>query len=41
VIGIDVGIQLLGLENYRSGKVWGWFMKNEPARNALRRAKIS
>ena len=40
VIGIDVGIQLIGIENFRSGAVWRWFMANEAAQNGLRRAKI-
>lgn len=35
VIGIDVGITLLSAENLRSGKVWYWFMQNEPIRRAL------
>jgi hypothetical protein len=39
-IGIDVGIQLLGIENARSGNVWRWFMQNEDARNAFVRARI-
>jgi len=29
VIGIDKGITLLMIENYRSGFVWENFMKNE------------
>ncbi len=40
VIGIDVGITLLGLENFRSGHVWKWFMQNDEAKNALKLAKI-
>ncbi len=40
VIGIDTGIQLLGIENYRSGNVWRWFMQNQESQNALIRAKI-
>lgn len=40
VIGIDAGIQLLGIENFRSGNVWRWFMQNDAARQALVRAKI-
>lgn len=28
VIGIDLGITLLSAENLRTGKVWGWFMRN-------------
>jgi hypothetical protein len=40
VIGIDVGIQLLGIENYRSQKIWQWFMQNNDAQIGLIRAKI-
>jgi hypothetical protein len=35
VIGIDVGISMLMIENYRSGLVWNTFMKNAEATNAL------
>ncbi|MER3633131.1 MAG: hypothetical protein C4325_14050, partial [Blastocatellia bacterium] len=35
VIGIDIGITLLSAENLRSGKIWYWFMQNEPIRRAL------
>ncbi|WP_062236063.1 glucoamylase family protein [Fictibacillus sp. FJAT-27399] len=35
VIGIDKGISLLMIENYRSGLVWKWFMKNEYAQKGL------
>lgn len=40
-IGIDVGMTLLGIENFRSEKVWKWFMKNPEAKAALVKAKIS
>ncbi|MGI8469055.1 MAG: glucoamylase family protein [Pyrinomonadaceae bacterium] len=40
VIGIDVGIMLLGIENFRSGNIWRWFMKNPEIGIALRRARI-
>lgn len=40
VLGIDVGIQLIGIENFRSGKVWHWFMQNDAAKMGLERAKI-
>lgn len=40
VIGIDVGIQLIGIENFRTGNVWKWFMANSEAKNALKLAKI-
>ena len=36
VIGIDLGITLLSIENLRSGKVWFWFMQNDEIRRALR-----
>ena len=39
-IGIDVGITLLGIENFRTGNVWKWFMKNTEMKNALTKAKI-
>lgn len=39
-IGIDVGITLIGIENFRTGKVWDWFMKNPETKNALQKAKI-
>jgi hypothetical protein len=28
VVGIDVGISLLSIENLVSGNVWRWFMRN-------------
>ena len=40
VIGIDLGITLLSIENLRSGNVWHWFMQNNEVRSALRRAQI-
>ena len=40
VLGIDVGIQLIGIANFRSGKVWYWFIQNEAAKMGLERAKI-
>ena len=39
-IGIDLGITLLSAENLRTGKVWGWFMKNPEIVNALDRAGV-
>jgi hypothetical protein len=41
VIGIDVGITLLSIENLRTGNVWKWFMGNPEARRAFQRAGIS
>jgi hypothetical protein len=35
VIGLDLGITLLALENHRSGKLWDWFMSNPEPRRAL------
>ncbi len=40
VLGIDLGITLLSIENLRSGKVWHWFMQNDEIRRAMRRAYI-
>ena len=36
VIGIDVGITLLSAENLRTGRVWGWFMRNPEIPGAMR-----
>ncbi|MGG4034709.1 glucoamylase family protein [Paenibacillus cisolokensis] len=35
VIGIDKGITLLMIENYRAGFVWEWFMKNEYVKKGM------
>lgn len=40
VIGIDLGITLLSIENLRSGKVWHWFMQNDEIRRVMRRAYL-
>lgn len=40
VIGIDLGISLVSIENLRSGKVWYWFMQNDEIRRGLRRSGI-
>ena len=37
-IGIDVGAMLLMIENYRTGKVWEWFMDNQEIDRAMNRA---
>ena len=37
VIGIDVGISLLSIENAVTGNVWRWFMANQYVRNAMER----
>jgi hypothetical protein len=39
VIGIDLGITLLSAENLRTGRVWGWFMRNPEIVGALRRVQ--
>jgi hypothetical protein len=35
VIGIDVGISLLSIENLLTGNVWRWFMRNPYVRSAM------
>jgi hypothetical protein len=40
VIGIDVGITLLSIENLRSGNVWKWFMSSADAKRAFDLAGI-
>lgn len=40
VIGIDLGISLVSIENLRSGKIWYWFMQNDEIRRGLRRSGI-
>lgn len=40
VIGIDVGITLLSVENLRSQFVWRWFMRNREITRAMDRAKL-
>jgi hypothetical protein len=40
VIGIDVGITLLSIENLRSGNGWKWFMSSADARRAFDLAGI-
>ncbi|MBP3961727.1 glucoamylase family protein [Paenibacillus lignilyticus] len=40
VIGIDKGITLLMIENYRSGLVWNYFMKNRYVREGLMKCEI-
>jgi beta-glucosidase len=40
VIGIDLGISLLSIENLRSGKIWYWFMQNDEIRRAMRRVSL-
>jgi hypothetical protein len=37
VVGIDVGIALLSMENLLTGNVWRWFMRNPYVRGAMER----
>jgi hypothetical protein len=37
VIGIDVGISLLSIENLLTGNVWRWFMRNQYIQTAMDR----
>ena len=41
VIGIDVGISLLSIENMVTGNVWRWFMRNQYIQTAMDRAGFS
>ena len=41
VIGIDLGITLLSAENLRTGRVWGWFMRNEEIPRAMEAAGVT
>jgi hypothetical protein len=41
VIGIDKGITLLMIENFRSGTVWKWFMRNEYVQLGMEAAGLS
>ncbi len=38
VVGIDVGISLLSIENLLTGNVWRWFMRNQYIQSAMERA---
>ena len=40
VIGIDLGITILGVENARSEFVWRWFMKNPGINKAFALVKL-
>ena len=37
VIGIDVGISVLSIENLLTGNIWRWFMKNQYVQTAIER----
>ncbi|MBV8709854.1 MAG: hypothetical protein JO028_21900, partial [Acidobacteriaceae bacterium] len=37
VVGIDVGISLLSIENLLTGNIWRWFMKNPYIKTAIER----
>jgi hypothetical protein len=39
-LGLNVGITLLGAENFRRGSVWNWFMANSEPQRALRLASM-
>lgn len=41
VIGIDLGITVLAIENARSGNVWRWFMLNEEPSIAMRKIGLN
>jgi hypothetical protein len=41
VIGIDVGISLLSIENLLTGNVWRWFMRNRYIQAGMERAGFS
>ncbi len=41
VIGIDKGITLLMIENYRTGFIWKWFMKNANVQKGLEAVGLS
>ena len=40
VVGIDVGISLLSVENLQSGNVWRWFMRNPYIRSGMQKARF-
>ena len=37
---VQIGITLIGIENFRTGNVWKWFMKNPEPRRGLQRSMI-
>jgi len=39
-LGLDVGMTLLSIENYRSGNLWSWFMANPEPQKAMKLAGI-
>ena len=39
-LGLDVGMTLLSVENYRGGNLWHWFMENPEPRRAMELAGI-
>jgi hypothetical protein len=41
VIGIDVGISLLSMENLLTGNVWRWFMRNPYIQSAMERVRFN
>ena len=40
VVGIDVGISLLSLDNLQTGNTWRWFMHSPYVQNGLRKARF-
>ena len=40
-IGIDKGISMIMIENYLSGLIWEYFMKNEYIQNGLEKLNIT
>ncbi|MBV8827708.1 MAG: hypothetical protein JO108_00615, partial [Acidobacteriaceae bacterium] len=40
VIGIDIGVTLLSVENLRTGNVWKWFMSSPDAERSFQLAEI-
>ena len=40
VVGIDVGISLLSMENLMTGNVWRWFMRNQYIQSAMERGSF-
>jgi hypothetical protein len=40
VVGIDIGISLLSLDNLQTGNTWKWFMRSPYVQNGLRKARF-
>lgn len=39
-LGLDVGMTLLSIENYRTGNLWSWFMANPEPQKAMKLAGL-